>query len=135
VAAVNDLIKGAVECDMPRPQFAYMRLSGSGEARNWGLPGALQSAHLGGQAQRVRTDRQAAGRTEGVGVRAQIILTPFEVFTSDGVFMDEFGDFKPSVWGKPSVPPCLIGADGQCSGGRLRAGTSSGMCVDRPQER
>ena len=104
VAAVNDLIVGALECGLPRPQFAYV-------------------APFRDQAKRVAWDYVkhyaqpfAAGKpneselTQPMPNGGKIMLfgadnpDALRGIYLDGVILDEFGDFKPSVWGNVIRP-------------------------------
>ena len=104
VAAVNDLIVGALECGLPRPQFAYV-------------------APFRDQAKRVAWDYLkhyaspfAAGKpneselTQPMPNGGKIMLfgadnpDALRGIYLDGVILDEFGDFKPSVWGNVIRP-------------------------------
>ena len=104
VAAVNDLIVGALECGLPRPQFAYV-------------------APYRDQAKRVAWDYVkhyaqpfAAGRpneselVQPMPNGGRIMLfgadnpDALRGIYLDGVILDEFGDFKPSVWGNVIRP-------------------------------
>ena len=104
VAAVNDLIVGALECAQPRPQFAYI-------------------APFRDQAKRVAWDYLkhyaqpfAAGKpneselTVPMPNGGKIMLfgadnpDALRGIYLDGAILDEFGDFRPSVWGNVIRP-------------------------------
>ena len=104
VAAVNELVKGAMECKKPRPQLAYI-----GPFRD--------------QAKRVAWDylkhysqplwESPPNESElSVKLLGQRKISLFGADNADalrgiyldGAFLDEFGDFKPSVWGNVIRP-------------------------------
>jgi len=103
VAAVNDLIIGSLECRKPRPQFAYI-------------------APFRAQAKRVAWDylKHYAGPFSARPNESELSVPMpnggrLMVFGADnadalrgiyldGAFLDEFGDFKPSVWGNVIRP-------------------------------
>lgn len=103
VAAVNDLIRAALTSKSPMPQFAYIapfRSQAKSVAwdylKRFAEPGTVSSneAELtvdlinGAKIRLFGADNADAIR--GLGF--------------DGIYMDEFGDFKPSVWGNVIRP-------------------------------
>ncbi len=104
VAAVNELIKGAVECTLPRPQFGYI-------------------APYRDQAKRVAWDYlkfysrplwdKGPNESElSVSLLGNRKISLFGADNPDalrgiyldGALLDEFGDFRPSVWGNVIRP-------------------------------
>ena len=98
VAAVNDLIRAAVTCKTPNPQFAYIApFRSQAKSVAWDylkrfskpITKAANEAELqidlinGARIRLFGADNADAMR--GLGF--------------DGIFMDEYGDFRPSVWG------------------------------------
>jgi phage terminase large subunit-like protein len=124
VAAINDLIKRAITEGNRSAQYAYI-------------------APFRSQAKRVAWDYlkfYAAPVTKATNESdlmvellngAKIML--FGADNADamrglgfnGVYLDEYGDFKPSVWGNVIALRCLTGLGGRCLGERQRAKTSS----------
>lgn len=104
VAAVNDLIIGALECGLARPQFAYIApfrdqakrvawdyLKHYAEPFQMGKPNESELTvpmPNGGKIMLFGADNADALR--GIYL--------------DGAVLDEFGDFKPSVWGNVIRP-------------------------------
>ena len=98
VAAINDIIRAAVTCKTPNPQFAYIApFRSQAKSVAWDylkrfskpITKAANEAELqidlinGARIRLFGADNADAMR--GLGF--------------DGIFMDEYGDFRPSVWG------------------------------------
>lgn len=104
VAAVNDLIIGALECQKPRPQFAYVapyrnqaKLIAWEYLKHYAQPFLADkpneselSVKLMGERKVMLTGADNADALRGIYL--------------DGVVQDEFGDFRPSVWGNVIRP-------------------------------
>ena len=124
VAAVNDLIRAAITAQRPHAHYAYV-------------------APYRSQAKSVAWDylkRFAAPATAGVN-EAELLLTThtgakIQLFGADnadamrglgfdGVYLDEYGDFRPSVWGNVIRPTLSDRAGWAVIGGTPRAATSS----------
>lgn len=112
VAAVNDLIRAALTSKSPMPQFAYIapfRSQAKSVAwdylKRFAEPGTVSSneAEL-----TVYMINGAKIRLFGADNADSIRGLGF-----DGIYLDEFGDFKPSVWGNV-IRPALSDRQGWC---------------------
>lgn len=104
MAAVNELIKGAVECPHPRPQLAYIapfRDQGKRVAweylKHYSEPLWAEKPNESELAVKLIGDAKISvfGADNADALRGIYL---------DGAFLDEFGDFKPSVWGNVIRP-------------------------------
>jgi phage terminase large subunit len=103
VAAVNELIKGAVTCSKPRPQFAYIApFLRQAKAVAWHY---LKFYAEPLTAKVNEADNQVDLITGGmVRLFGADNADALRGMYFDGAFLDEFGDFKPSVWGNVIRP-------------------------------
>lgn len=104
VAACNDLIIGALECRHPRPQYAYI------------APFLRQAKSVAWDYLKHYSEPLWKDKPNESELRIELIngsrLMVFGADNADalrglyldGVFLDEFGDFKPSVWGNVIRP-------------------------------
>mgnify|MGYP001581464136 CR=1 FL=1 len=104
VAAVNELIKGAMTCTQPRPQVAYIApFRDQAKRVAWDyLKHYSRPLWDGGPNEsdlsvRLLGERKASlfGADNADAIRGIYL---------DGVLLDEFGDFKPGVWGNVIRP-------------------------------
>lgn len=104
VAAVNDLVIGALECQKPRPQFAYVapfrnqaKLIAWEYLKYYARPFLADKPNESELSVRLLGDRKVmlAGADNADALRGIYL---------DGVVQDEFGDFRPSVWGNVIRP-------------------------------
>lgn len=103
VAAINDLIRAAVTCKTVAPQFAYM------------APFRSQAKFVAWEYLKFYSAPIMSAKNESEllidlinGARIRLFgadnADAMRGIGLDGVFMDEFGDFKPSVWGNVVRP-------------------------------
>lgn len=104
MAAINDLIAGALECRKPRPRFAYV------------APFRDQAKRVAWDYLKFYASPFAAGKPNeselSVPMPNEGKITLFGADNADalrgiyldGAILDEFGDFKPSVWGNVIRP-------------------------------
>jgi phage terminase large subunit len=104
VAAVNDLVIGALECPKPRPQYAYVapfrnqaKLIAWEYLKYYARPFLSDKPNESELSVRLFGDRKVmlAGADNADALRGIYL---------DGVVQDEFGDFRPSVWGNVIRP-------------------------------
>lgn len=104
VAAVNDLVIGALECQKPRPQYAYIapfrnqaKLVAWEYLKHYAAPFLAERPNESELSVRLLGDRKVMlfGADNADALRGIYL---------DGVIPDEFGDFKPSVWGNVIRP-------------------------------
>lgn len=104
VAAINDLVIGALECSKPRPQFAYVapfrnqaKLVAWEYLKHYAQPFLTEKPNESELSVRLFGDRKIMlfGADNADALRGIYL---------DGVIPDEFGDFKPSVWGNVIRP-------------------------------
>lgn len=104
VAAVNDLVIGALECPKPRPQYAYVapfrnqaKLIAWEYLKHYAQPFLADKPNESELSVRLLGDRKVmlAGADNADALRGIYL---------DGVVQDEFGDFRPSVWGNVIRP-------------------------------
>lgn len=104
VAAINDLIIGALECSKPRPQFAYVapfrnqaKLVAWEYLKYYAQPFLADKPNESELSVRLVGDRKVMlfGADNADALRGIYL---------DGVVPDEFGDFRPSVWGNVIRP-------------------------------
>lgn len=104
VAAVNDLVIGALECKKPRPQYAYVapfrnqaKLIAWEYLKYYAEPFLADKPNESELSVRLYGDRKVmlAGADNADALRGIYL---------DGVVQDEFGDFRPSVWGNVIRP-------------------------------
>ena len=110
VAAVNDLIVGALECGRPRPQLAYIAPYRDQAKRvAWQYLKYFAQPFLAGPPNESELSVPIVSRDVSQGP-ARISLFGADNADAlrglyfDGVFLDEFGDFRPSVWGNVIRP-------------------------------
>lgn len=110
VATVNDLIVGALECPLPRPQFSYIAPYLSQAKRvAWDYLKHYATPFLAGKPNEAelsvpiipRDASQGPGKITLFGADNPDALRGVY---NDGVVNDEFGDFRPSVWGNVIRP-------------------------------
>lgn len=104
VAAVNDLIVGALECSKPRPQYAYIapfrnqaKLIAWEYLKFYAQPFLAEKPNESELSVRLYGDRRIMlfGADNADALRGIYL---------DGAIQDEFGDFRPSVWGNVIRP-------------------------------
>ena len=104
MAAVNDLVIGALECPKPRPQYAYVapfrnqaKLIAWEYLKYYARPFLADKPNESELSVRLLGDRKVmlAGADNADALRGIYL---------DGVVQDEFGDFRPSVWGNVIRP-------------------------------
>lgn len=104
VAAVNDLLIGALECRKPRPQFAYIapfrnqaKLVAWEYLKHYSRPFLAEKPNESELSVRLIGDRKVMlfGADNADALRGIYL---------DGVIPDEYGDFRPSVWGNVIRP-------------------------------
>lgn len=104
VAAVNDLIVGALECGLARPQFAYIapfrdqaKRVAWDYVKHYAAPFAAGKPNESDLVQPMPN----GGRIMLFGADNPDALRGIYL---DGAILDEFGDFRPSVWGNVIRP-------------------------------
>ncbi len=103
VAAINDLIRAAVTSQSPRPQFAYIapfRSQAKSVAWDYLKTFALPITKASNESE-LHVDLINGARISLFGADNPDALRGLGF---DGVFMDEYGDFRPSVWGNVIRP-------------------------------
>lgn len=104
VAAINDLVVGALECSKSRPQFAYVapfrnqaKLVAWEYLKYFARPFLVDKPNESELSVRMFGDRKVMlfGADNADALRGIYL---------DGVIPDEFGDFRPSVWGNVIRP-------------------------------
>jgi len=104
VAAINDLVIGALECRNARPQYAYVapcrnqaKLVAWEYLKHYARPFLADKPNESELSVRLLGDRKVMlfGADNADALRGIYL---------DGVVPDEFGDFKPSVWGNVIRP-------------------------------
>jgi len=110
VAAINDLIIGALECGLPRPQFAYVApFRDQAKRVAWDYLKHYAQPFLAGKPNESDLSVPILTRDMTAGP-AKIMLFGADNADSlrgiylDGAILDEFGDFKPSVYGNVIRP-------------------------------
>jgi len=110
VASVNDLIIGALECQLPRPQFAYVApFRDQAKRVAWDYLKHYAQPFLAGRPNESELSVPIACQNSTAGP-ARISLFGADNADAirgiylDGVVQDEFGDFKPSVYGNVIRP-------------------------------
>ncbi len=101
---MNELIKGAIECDKPRPQFAYIA-----PFRDQGKKVAWE--YLKQYSEPIWADKPNESELKvkllgdaSISVYGADNPDALRGIYLDGAFLDEFGDFRPSVWGNVIRP-------------------------------
>ena len=98
VAAINDIIRAAVTCKTPNPQFAYIapfRSQAKSVAWDYLKRFSKPIAQATNEAE-LQIDLITGSRIRLFGADNADAMRGLGF---DGVFMDEYGDFRPSVWG------------------------------------
>lgn len=98
VAAVNDLIRAAVTCKTENPQFAYIapfRSQAKSVAWDYLKRFSKPIAKAANEAE-LQIDLINGARIRLFGADNADAMRGLGF---DGIFMDEYGDFRPSVWG------------------------------------
>ena len=104
VAAVNELIKGAVECEKPRPQFAYIApFRDQGKKVAWEYLKHYSEPLWEAQPNESELTVKLLGGAR-ISVYGADNPDALRGIYLDGAFLDEFGDFRPSVWGNVIRP-------------------------------
>lgn len=104
VAAVNDLIVGALECGLPRPQFAYIApFRDQAKRVAWDYLKHYAYPFLAGKPNEseLTVPMPNNGKIMLFGADNADALRGIYL---DGVILDEFGDFKPSIYGNVIRP-------------------------------
>lgn len=104
VAAVNDLVIGALECGLPRPQFAYVApFRDQAKRVAWDYLKHYSSPFAAGKPNEseLTVPMPNSGKIMLFGADNADALRGIYL---DGTVLDEFGDFKPSVWGNVIRP-------------------------------
>jgi hypothetical protein len=98
VAAINDIIRAAVTCKTPNPLFAYIapfRSQAKSVAWDYLKRFSAPIAKATNEAE-LQIDLVTGGRIRLFGADNADAMRGLGF---DGIFMDEYGDFRPSVWG------------------------------------
>lgn len=104
MAAVNELVKGAVECDKPRPQFAYIApFRDQGKRVAWEYLKTYSEPLWADKPNESELTVKLIGDAK-VSVFGADNADALRGIYLDGAFLDEFGDFRPSVWGNVIRP-------------------------------
>lgn len=104
VAAVNQLIKGAVECELPRPQLAYIApFRDQAKRVAWEYLKHYSSPLWADKPNESELTVKLIGDAK-ISVFGADNADALRGIYLDGAFLDEFGDFKPSVWGNVIRP-------------------------------
>ena len=104
VAAVNDLVIGALECGLPRPQFAYIApFRDQAKRVAWDYLKHYAQPFLAGKPNEseLTVPMPNGGKIMLFGADNADALRGIYL---DGAILDEFGDFKPSVYGNVIRP-------------------------------
>ena len=104
VAAVNELIKGSIQCDKPRPHLAYVApFRDQAKRVAWDyLKHYSRPLWDGGPNESELSVRLLGGRK--ISLFGADNADALRGIYLDGVVPDEFGDFKPGVWGNVIRP-------------------------------
>lgn len=104
VAAVNELIKGAIECDKLRPQFAYIApFRDQGKKVAWEYLKHYSEPLWEDKPNESELMVKLLGNAR-ISVYGADNPDALRGIYLDGAFLDEFGDFRPSVWGNVIRP-------------------------------
>ena len=120
VAAANDLIRAAAECQSPWPHFAYVtpyRSQGKSVAWQYLKHYARPIMKSANEAELFITLLNGAK----ISIFGADNADAMRGLGFDGCFLDEYGDFRPSVWGSV-IRPALSDRQGWC----VFAGTPKG---------
>ena len=120
VSAVNDLIRAAAECQSPWPHFAYVtpyRSQGKSVAWQYLKHYARPIMRSANEAELFITLLNGAK----ISIFGADNADAMRGLGFDGIFLDEYGDFRPSVWGSV-IRPALSDRQGWC----VFAGTPKG---------
>jgi len=120
VAATNDLIRAAAECQSPWPHFAYVtpyRSQGKSVAWQYLKHYARPIMKSANEAELFITLLNGAK----ISIFGADNADAMRGMGFDGCFLDEYGDFRPSVWGSV-IRPALSDRQGWC----VFAGTPKG---------
>ena len=133
VAAINDLIRAAVTSKSPMPQFAYI------------APFRSQAKSVAWDYLKHFSATSAASTNESELTVDMINGSKVRLFGADnadamrglgfdGMFLDEYGDFKPSVWGN-ILRPSLSDRQGWCCFGGTPKGKNQFWDIKQTAER
>jgi phage terminase large subunit len=104
VAAVNELIKRAVECDKPRPQLAYIApFRDQAKRVAWDYLKYYSQPIWESQPNESELSVKLLGGRK-ISIYGADNADSLRGIYLDGALLDEFGDFKPSVWGNVIRP-------------------------------
>lgn len=104
VAAVNDLIRGAVHCPHPRPQLAYIApFRDQAKRVAWDYLKHYSEPVWADKPNESELSVKLMGGAK-ISVFGADNADALRGIYLDGAFLDEFGDFKPSVWGNVIRP-------------------------------
>ena len=120
VSAVNDLLRAAAECQSPWPHFAYVtpyRSQGKSVAWQYLKHYARPIMRSANEAELFITLLNGAK----ISIFGADNADAMRGLGFDGIFLDEYGDFRPSVWGSV-IRPALSDRQGWC----VFAGTPKG---------
>ena len=120
VSAVNDLIRAAAECQSQWPHFAYVtpyRSQGKSVAWQYLKHYARPIMRSANEAELFITLLNGAK----ISIFGADNADAMRGLGFDGIFLDEYGDFRPSVWGSV-IRPALSDRQGWC----VFAGTPKG---------
>ena len=103
VAAINDLIRAALMCRSPIPQFAYIApFRSQAKSVAWDyLKHFSNPVTLAANESELTVDLVSGGKIRLFGADNADTMRGLGF---DGIYMDEYGDFKPSVWGNVIRP-------------------------------
>lgn len=108
VAAVNDLVIGALECGLQRPQFAYIApFRDQAKRVAWDYLkyyAAPYSTSKPNESELTVMIRSHNGEPAKIMLFGADNADALRGIYLDGAILDEFGDFKPSVWGNVIRP-------------------------------
>jgi phage terminase large subunit len=120
VAAINDIIRAALMCKSQQPLFAYIApYRSQAKSVAWDYLKHFAAPVLASSNEAELTVELITGSK--IRLFGADNADAMRGLGFDGVFMDEYGDFKPSVWGNV-VRPCLSDKMGWC----VFAGTPKG---------
>lgn len=104
VAFVNDLIKGAMECQLPRPQLAYIApFRDQAKRVAWDYLKHYSQPLWEAQPNESELSVRLLGQRK-VSLFGADNADALRGIYLDGAVQDEFGDFRPSVWGNVIRP-------------------------------
>jgi phage terminase large subunit len=104
VAAVNELIRGAVNCPHPRPQLAYIApFRDQAKRVAWDYLKHYSEPVWDDKPNESELSVKLMGGAK-ISVFGADNADALRGIYLDGAFLDEFGDFKPSVWGNVIRP-------------------------------